>query len=243
MGPSAATDIWTQERLSVDFGSQYKISDAFSVYFNAKNLTNTALKLTEGPADNRVIQHESTESRCRRESTSNCRFVIFGVASQTVSMADIHDAAQRGFAGGAAYYSRGRPGYPEEILKWLQTQLRLAPGKQALELGAGTGKFTRCLSLTGAQIYVVEPVPAMLSHLQQDVPSAWPVPGSAEAIGIEASRVDAVVCAQSFHWFATRETLTEIARVLKPGGVLGLVNIAGRVRALGRRHGIDTATL
>jgi ubiquinone/menaquinone biosynthesis C-methylase UbiE len=138
-------------------------------------------------------------------------------------MADIHDAAQRGFTEGAAYYSRARPGYPEEILKWLQTQLRLTPGKQALELGAGTGKFTRCLSLTGAQIYVVEPVAAMLSHLQQDVPSASPVPGSAESIGIEAGRVDAVVCAQSFHWFATRETLTEIARVLKPGGFLGLV--------------------
>ena len=30
----------------------------FSVYFNAKNLTNTALKLTEGSGDNRVIQRE-----------------------------------------------------------------------------------------------------------------------------------------------------------------------------------------
>ena len=58
VGPSAATDVWTQERLSVDFGSQYRISDRFSVYFNAKNLTNTALKLTEGPADNRVVQRE-----------------------------------------------------------------------------------------------------------------------------------------------------------------------------------------
>ena len=58
MGPSAATDVWTQERLYVDFGSQYQISDMFSVYFNAKNLTNTALKFTEGPADNRVIQRE-----------------------------------------------------------------------------------------------------------------------------------------------------------------------------------------
>jgi TonB-dependent receptor len=58
VGSSAATDIWTQERLSVDFGSQYRISDAFSVYFNARNLTSTALKITEGPADNRLIQRE-----------------------------------------------------------------------------------------------------------------------------------------------------------------------------------------
>jgi len=57
-GPSAATDIWTQDRLSVDFGSQFKISEPLSVYFNAKNLTNTALKLTEGQGENRVIQRE-----------------------------------------------------------------------------------------------------------------------------------------------------------------------------------------
>ena len=35
--------------------------------------------------------------------------------------------------------------------------------------------------------------------------------------------MDAVVCAQSFHWFATREALHEIRRVLKPGGAFGLV--------------------
>jgi hypothetical protein len=58
LGASAALDAWTQERLSVDFGSQFKISEPFSVYFNAKNLTNTALKFTEGPGENRIIQRE-----------------------------------------------------------------------------------------------------------------------------------------------------------------------------------------
>jgi hypothetical protein len=33
-------------------------SAPFSVYFNAKNLTNTALKFTAGHRDNRVIQRE-----------------------------------------------------------------------------------------------------------------------------------------------------------------------------------------
>jgi hypothetical protein len=58
LGASAALDAWTQERLSVDFGSQFKISEPLSVYFNAKNLTNTALKFTEGPGENRIIQRE-----------------------------------------------------------------------------------------------------------------------------------------------------------------------------------------
>jgi TonB-dependent receptor len=58
VGGTAALDVWSQERLSVDFGSQYKLTEAASVYFNAKNLTNTALKFTEGPGPNRVIQRE-----------------------------------------------------------------------------------------------------------------------------------------------------------------------------------------
>ena len=57
-GPSAATDIWTQDRLSVDFGAQYQICTPVSVYFNAKNLTDTALKFTDSINENRVIQRE-----------------------------------------------------------------------------------------------------------------------------------------------------------------------------------------
>jgi len=138
-------------------------------------------------------------------------------------MPEVHEAAQRGFTEGADSYNRGRPGYPEAIVNWLQTRVGLAPEKQVLELGAGTGKFTRSLALTGAQVHVIEPVPAMRSHLLHSVPSARPMPGSAEAIGMEDHSVDAVVCAQSFHWFASSRTLAEIARVLKPGGMLGLV--------------------
>jgi len=58
VGGSAALDIWTQERLSMDFGSQWQINEPCGVYLNVKNLTNTPLKFTEGPSENRVIQRE-----------------------------------------------------------------------------------------------------------------------------------------------------------------------------------------
>jgi TonB-dependent receptor len=58
MGPSAATDVWTQQRFSVDFGGTYRFNDTVSGYLNVKNLTNTALKFTEGEGDDRVIQRE-----------------------------------------------------------------------------------------------------------------------------------------------------------------------------------------
>ncbi len=55
---NAAAEIWTQDRISLDFGSQYHVSDMLAVYFNVKNLTNTPLKFTEGEGENRVIQRE-----------------------------------------------------------------------------------------------------------------------------------------------------------------------------------------
>ena len=58
MGPAAATDIWTQARFSVDFGGSYRFNETVSGYLNVKNLTNTALKFTEGEGENRVIQRE-----------------------------------------------------------------------------------------------------------------------------------------------------------------------------------------
>ncbi len=57
-GPTAATDTWTQDRLSFDFGAQYKVNEPLAVYVNVKNLTNTALKFTDGEGENRVIQRE-----------------------------------------------------------------------------------------------------------------------------------------------------------------------------------------
>jgi len=58
VGSSAATDIWSQPRFSLDFGASYVIDPQWSVFFNAKNLTDTRLKFTEGPGGNRPIQRE-----------------------------------------------------------------------------------------------------------------------------------------------------------------------------------------
>jgi SAM-dependent methyltransferase len=49
------------------------------------------------------------------------------------------------------------------------------------------------------------------------------VPGTAESIPLPSGFADAVVAAQAFHWFRPRPTLREVARVLRPGGGIGLV--------------------
>jgi SAM-dependent methyltransferase len=138
-------------------------------------------------------------------------------------MARVNRLASDGFGAGAAVYAHARPGYPDEIRSWLTGELGLGAGKHAIDLGAGTGKFTPYLAGTGADVTAIEPVQAMRGELHRALPDVTALEGEATAIPLADGSADAVVCAQAFHWFATKETLAEIRRVLKPGGCLGLV--------------------
>jgi SAM-dependent methyltransferase len=134
----------------------------------------------------------------------------------------IHAAAQTGYTREAGAYSRGRPDYPDALHGWLRDALRLAPGQHVADVGAGTGKFTRLLVATGAEVLAIEPVDAMRTELAR-----WPqvvaLAGTAQALPLESASLDAITCAQAFHWFASPASLDEFARVLRPGGRLGLV--------------------
>lgn len=138
-------------------------------------------------------------------------------------MSNVHPAAATGYAGAAATYVGGRPDYPAPLAEWLRQTLQLGPGSIALDLGAGTGKFTPMLVATGADVIAVEPVAEMRAALAARCPQVQALDGTAQAIPLADASVDAIVCAQSFHWFATPMALAEIARVLRPGGSLGLV--------------------
>lgn len=138
-------------------------------------------------------------------------------------MSEIHAAAATGFSAAATTYETGRPDYPSALDGWLVAALGLGSGRRVVDLGAGTGKFVPRLLATGASVIAVEPVAAMRAELARRHPEATALEGTAEAIPLADGSVDAVVCAQSFHWFATAAALAEIRRVLKPGGALGLV--------------------
>lgn len=138
-------------------------------------------------------------------------------------MSAVHDAAARGYQRAADTYVRGRPDYPDASLDWLTGVLVVGHETKVLELGAGTGKFTKLLARTGAVLTALDPVPEMLTALAQEMPGAQTINAQAEAIPMEDASVDVVICAQCFHWFANEQALSEIKRVLKPGGRLGLI--------------------
>lgn len=131
--------------------------------------------------------------------------------------------SSEGYKTGAEAYVSGRPSYPPEALNWLRDSVGVGPGRTVLELGGGTGKFVPLLRQCGGTLLAVEPIDAMRAQLTAKFPEIKALAGSAEAIPLPDASVDAVVCAQAFHWFAHAAALQEIRRVLSPGGVLGLI--------------------
>ena len=144
------------------------------------------------------------------------------------------------FGSAAAAYERGRPSYPPEAIDWLLP----AGSHQVLDLGAGTGKLTTRLVERGLDVVAVDPIPEMLEVLRASLPETRALLGTAEEIPLEDNSVDAVLVAQAWHWVDPRRAIPEVARVLRPGGRLGLVwntrdERLGWVRELGRIIGSD----
>lgn len=126
----------------------------------------------------------------------------------------------RSFELGAREYRRARPGYPREAAEWLVP----GPGSRVLDLAAGTGKLTEVLvQLEGIDLVAVEPSDAMRGELLDALPGVRALAGTAESIPLPDGDRDGVVVAQAWHWFDPATALPEIARVLVPGGQLGVV--------------------
>lgn len=150
-----------------------------------------------------------------------------------MSQGTVHHIAESGFQT-AKLYDQVRPSYSEEAVKFLIGKLGIASQNASsnqpvriLELGAGTGKFTdilqRVLRDGDVEIIGSEPLLSMREVFEEKFPSIEMKDFPAENIGLPNNSVHAVIAAQCFHWFANEKSLSEIQRVLVPGGKLGLV--------------------
>jgi SAM-dependent methyltransferase len=122
----------------------------------------------------------------------------------------------------AADYVRYRPGYPPGAIGAIIDGLGDPPALTAADVGAGTGISARLLADRGVQVIAVEPGAAMRAAAAPHPRVRW-IAGRADATGLVSSSIDLVLCAQSFHWFQTRDAVAEFARVLKPGGRLAIM--------------------
>ena len=128
----------------------------------------------------------------------------------------------RSFGAAATAYESGRPEYPRAAVAWLLEPLR-RERPLVVDVGAGTGKLTRIVAELGAEVVAVEPDPQMLAVLQEAVPGVSTSPGTAERLPCAEGSADAVVFGQAWHWVDAAAASREAARVLRPGGILGLI--------------------
>ncbi|RFA06961.1 hypothetical protein B7R21_17765 [Subtercola boreus] len=135
-------------------------------------------------------------------------------------------------------YELGRPGYPTEAIDWIRGELgELAAGhpddrlaraagsttRTLVDVGAGTGKFTASLLGHGARVVAVEPDAAMRETLAAKLTEVVTLAGTGEELPLDDASADLVTFAQAWHWVDVPAASAEVARVLKPGGLLALV--------------------
>ena len=126
------------------------------------------------------------------------------------------------FSDRAADYVKYRPGYPREAVRAALEGLGPADALAAADIGAGTGISARLFGDEGVRVVAVEPGEGMRQAAAPHSNVKW-VSGRAEATGLGSASFDLVVCAQSFHWFRTAETLAEFARILKSRKRLAII--------------------
>lgn len=129
------------------------------------------------------------------------------------------------FGSVAARYALHRPGYPDDAVAWALESL--PNSARILDLAAGTGKLTEAILRCGipaASVLAVEPDAGMRAELCRRMPQIAVRAGSAEQIPAGDGALHAVLVGQAFHWFDPDRALAEIARVLRPGGVLAVLS-------------------
>ena len=146
------------------------------------------------------------------------------------------DARATSFGAAADNYEAARPDYPFDAVAWMLE--RLPQGSRRIaDVGAGTGKLTRVLAeAPDAEVVAIDPDPAMLAKLRESVPGVPTFAGTAERLPLPDAALDAVVLGQAWHWVDPVPASVEIGRVVRSGGVLGLIwNIRDEREAWVRR--------
>jgi SAM-dependent methyltransferase len=132
----------------------------------------------------------------------------------------------RSFDAWAGEYDRYRPTYPAALFAHIGRELELPQTPHVADLGAGTGRASVAMASLGWRVTAVEPGGPMLDVLraratEEGLPIVA-VQATAEATGLETAAFDLATAAQAFHWFDKPAALTEMARIVRPGGGLAL---------------------
>ena len=127
------------------------------------------------------------------------------------------------FGAQADVYDRARPEYPAEAVAWMLPSVGENAARDVADVGAGTGKLTSGLVAEGRVVTAIDPDAQMLERLSARLPGIRTLVGTGERLPLPDDSMDAVVFGQAWHWVDPPRASTEVARVLRPGGTLGLI--------------------
>lgn len=136
---------------------------------------------------------------------------------------DLTKNAER-FCGFADVYDQARPHMPHKAIEIICRYLGSTP-ELAVDLGCGTGLSTQVWRGNCGRVIGVEPSGDMLAVARKKADNQISfMQAYAHQTGLPDTCADAVICSQSFHWMEPRETLREVDRILRPGGVFATVD-------------------
>lgn len=125
------------------------------------------------------------------------------------------------FSNRAENYARFRPGYPDELFTFIETEMNLRSADNIVDIGSGTGLFAGPLLKHGHKVVCLEPNEDMRKAGEERLkkyPSFQSIQSTAEHTGLEDSSVDLITIAQTFHWLDPVAARLECNRILKPNG-------------------------
>jgi ubiquinone/menaquinone biosynthesis C-methylase UbiE len=129
------------------------------------------------------------------------------------------DERAESFGSIAEDYDRLRPDAPPDAVEWLLP----VDCQVAVDVGAGTGLFTRLLAARVPTVIAVEPDERMRAVLARRSTGVDVRDGRGEQLPVDAASADAVCVSSAWHWMDHERALREVARVLRPGGRFGVI--------------------
>ena len=143
-----------------------------------------------------------------------------------VSDAELRRRYGQVFDGVAEEYDRERPSYPPELIETAMKRGALSAGDPVVEVGCGTGLLTAALLAQGLRVDAVDPGENMIRLARRRVGAGAAVRfhhGRFEDVALPLGAFAAVFSATAFHWVEPEIGWARAAGLLRPGGVLALL--------------------